>query len=307
MDSEEYSRTATTSYNKDDTFWDKYLKGRPKAPDSLFERIIEYHKKHGGQFDTFHDCGAGPGLHTSRIKGFKKTIVTDISAQNIDVAKKHLKDCDFEVIEMEDTGKYCDVDLILCANMIHFCDPIKAMNAASSQLKSGGTFAMANFAVAVLEDPKVEEIWRKLYQAMLRSMMSVDGALREESLIHLRMSTSGFDMLGVPEDKFRDIERIKVNHHDGWSWFRSIAPPEFHEAIGRESRIGTSEAQLYETDAGWDFETDIHGLKDQLDTFPMFDLEKGEFKTLWNELRDVVGDRKIKGTVPLILLLASRQ
>ena len=39
--------------------WDDYAAHRPQLPASMFALWLQYHKSHGGNFDTAHDIGAG--------------------------------------------------------------------------------------------------------------------------------------------------------------------------------------------------------------------------------------------------------
>ncbi|KAK7698687.1 hypothetical protein SLS64_012298 [Diaporthe eres] len=49
----------TEIFGQDGEFWDNHLTGRPKAPESLFDRIFSYHQSKGGAFGTVQHVGAG--------------------------------------------------------------------------------------------------------------------------------------------------------------------------------------------------------------------------------------------------------
>ena len=97
----------TNLFEGDETFWTKYVKGRPRAPDSFFDRIFAYHAQHGGNFTRVHDAGAGVAVHSARLaQRFSNILVSDVSAQNIDIAKSRHEDphqqYDYRVAKLED-------------------------------------------------------------------------------------------------------------------------------------------------------------------------------------------------------------
>jgi hypothetical protein len=60
------------------TFWEAYLKGRPRVPQSLFARLFEYHASHGGQFALANDVGADVGNFSPELATrFERVIVTE--------------------------------------------------------------------------------------------------------------------------------------------------------------------------------------------------------------------------------------
>jgi tRNA G46 methylase TrmB len=72
-------------------FWEGYMKGRPRVPSSLFTRIYNYHKAHGGKFDVVNDIGAGIGNFPSEMaKQFIEVIAIEPNTKSLDLARKHL-------------------------------------------------------------------------------------------------------------------------------------------------------------------------------------------------------------------------
>ena len=121
-------------FAQDKKFWNYYLKGRPQAPDSFFDRIFSYHQAHGGAFGTAHDAGAGNGPYAQKLRHkFEHVIVSDIVARNVELAQDRLGTDKFsyrttKVEEAEDISAG-SVDMVFAKNVMHFPDQNVAMNA----------------------------------------------------------------------------------------------------------------------------------------------------------------------------------
>jgi 2-polyprenyl-3-methyl-5-hydroxy-6-metoxy-1,4-benzoquinol methylase len=136
-------------FARDESFWNNYLKGRPQAPQSFFDRIYRYHEQHGGSFGTAHDVGAGNGPYSLQLRSkFDHVIVSDIVAENVQLAEDRLGAEGFsyrtaKVEEAEDISPN-SIDLVFATNVLHFVDQKVAFDAIARQLKPGiGTFAGA--------------------------------------------------------------------------------------------------------------------------------------------------------------------
>ena len=297
-------------YAQDEQFWETYIKGRPRVPESFFERIYSYHASKGGAFDTVHDAGAGAGVHSGRLaKRFSHVIISDASSENIEAARRRLHDnktFSFQVAKLEDGANVApaSVDIFFTFVAIHYCgDKIdEAMKLVATQLKPGGTFAAAAFGLAVFDDPIIQQLWLELFQR------SVERTLDSKPDMHpyFVISASAYDAVPLSTAYFApDARRIKINFSDEWSWRPMQVPPKYEEIIARSSRIGEREEVSFETDAGWRFEMDLDDLKAHKTSFPTL-TETKEADALWKELMGLVGTRKITGSWPAVLVLATR-
>lgn len=156
----------TDIFSRTSDFWTSYLKGRPWLPDSLFQRIFDYHTKHGGEFQTVHEAGAAAAIHSLRIGApFTKVIVTDPSEDNMTAARARMSAAgarkgkfEFHVTTLEDSGALlapASVDMVFCATMLHFADLPRAWEAIAHQLKPGGTFVALVAAIIEFEDARL--------------------------------------------------------------------------------------------------------------------------------------------------------
>ncbi len=120
------------------------------------------------------------------------------------------------------------------------------------------------------------------------------------------ISASAYDAIPLSNEYFAPgAKRIKINFGDEWSWRQMQVPPKYEEIIAKSSRVGEQEEVLFETDADWLFEMDSNALKDHKASFPTL-TETIEASALWQEMLRVVGDRRITGRWPTVLVLATR-
>lgn len=299
----------TSFYSRDDAFWDNYVKGRPQVPDSFFERLFAYHAEHGGQFGTIHEAGVGPGVHSPRLaKRFNKVIVTDISENNIEIAKARLTSSQYEfhVTTLEDTITFtpASVDMVCAATMIHFTDIDKALDAVAHQLQPGGTFTAFLTGFARLEDSQAQEVWVKLFHQIVRQVLQ---KLTEALISALACQSSGYDSIHIPESSFEPgALRIKTNELSAVSRYHAYVPPEYQTKYALVSNVGPNDKVMMEDDEDWSFQKDIHGLKQVVLSFPI-DHETDEMNTIWQELETVVGERQIEGKWLVSTILATRK
>ena len=297
-------------YAQDDEFWETYIKGRPRVPESFFERIYSYHASKGGAFDTVHDAGAGAGVHSARLaKRFSHVILSDASSENIEAAKRRLHGNDtfsFQVAKLEDGADIApaSIDVFFSCAALHYSgDRVdEGMKRAATQLKPGGTFAAAAFGLAVFDDPDIQQLWLRLFQRSVERTLDTKPAMHAYFVI----SASAYDAVPLSTAYFApDAQRIKINFGDEWSWRPMQVPPKYEGVVAKSNRIGEQEEISFETDAGWRFEMDSNDLKDHKASFPTL-TETNEAEALWHELLRLVSNRKITGSWPAVLVLATR-
>lgn len=296
-------------YDRNADFWTTYLKGRPKIPDSFFDRVLDYHHHHGGEFGTLHDAGAGPGVHSKRLaRHFEKIIVTDASEANIEVARTWLEPAekfDFKVVKLEDTAYLASegIDMVLAATMLHWTDVKRSMEAVAQQLRSGGTFVALHAGNPTLHDAVLQEKWlRVFHDGLCRYWEARKGP--EKPLNALTITRSAYDAVPVAETSFLPgALRIKVNGAD--EGCEEMIPPRLRSEVARPSSVGTSDVILQELSEHWTFTATIDDLWSTLMSFGF--TESGEYLELWRQLEEAVGDRRVEGSWPASIILATRR
>ena len=328
------------TYERDKAFWEKYFKGRPQIPESLFERVCKYHSEHGGQFDTVHDVGAGPGVHSHRLaKYFQHVVISDVAPSNIELAKERLGTQQYSYrarrIEDADAPPAGSVDMVFAAAMMHFVVFDQAFEAIARQLKPGGTFVAFLNGIATLHDERADDVWRRLWWEGQHILLRL-GKDRKGRLQTVGRTASGYDAVPVPEKYFLPgALRVTLNSGEGWP---VMLPPDLQSelettwgsingealyrlalALSRSQNssksqeltsilaVSSNEQRVYENEPGWSFKADMQDLRNQFDTFPFAGHEPEKFAPLWQELEAIVGSRTIEGTWPARFILATRK
>ena len=296
-------------FAKDAAFWNNYLKGRPSAPPTFFDRLFRYHHSHGGQFNTVHDVGAGNGpyAHTLRSQ-FSHVIVSDIAPKNVALAQSRLGTDGFSyrAARVEDGADIPDgsVDMVFATNVMHFCDQRVAMEVIARQLRSGGTFACAGFGTATFEDERVQDVYARIHQAgghaMLRKASEPVG-----DLIGVMARTGGtYNVAPLDEALWLPgAQRVRLNMEGGG--LTGVLPSEVQ--VVEPLYAGLDDVELVEREKGWEFVTDLEGLREHVESFPFAKEDPGVFEELWKEMEDVVKDRSVKGHWPAKVILATRR
>ncbi|MCJ1275995.1 hypothetical protein MMC21_003800 [Puttea exsequens] len=293
---------------KDAAFWNNYLKGRPSAPSTFFDRLFHYHHSHGGKFNTVHDVGAGNGpyAHTLRSK-FSHVIVSDIAPENIALAEGRLGVDGFSYraarVEEEDDIPVGSVDMVFATNVMHFCDQDLAMEAIARQLRPGGTFACAGFGAAVFEDERVQETYTRIHQSGGRAMLKK--ASEPGTLVGVMARTQGaYNVAPLDEALWLPgAQRVLLNMEGGG--ITAPLPPEIQ--VKEPLHTGVDDVEVVESEEGWSFVTDLEGLREHVESFPFAREDPVVFEELWREMEDVVKDGSVEGHWPAKIILATRR
>ncbi|KAH7086122.1 S-adenosyl-L-methionine-dependent methyltransferase [Paraphoma chrysanthemicola] len=295
-------------YKGDSDYWKAYREGRPRVPDSYFERIIEYHARNGGEFNVWHDMGAGSAVHTRRLAPkFKTTIVSDSGASNVEAAKTYLGEDDsykFRVAKGEEAADLepGTVDLVFGANMIHYTDVDETLRAVLHQLKPGGTLALGGFGLPILLDPELQNLWAEVihrrFEVTFESNRSAVGLFVQASSPH--------DAVPFDTQYFRSgALRLKFNERNGWSWRRCMVPKSLDESIPHVTRFGEEDVIVHENNDDWSFEADITVMRKILETFPLPPDPVRD--NLWRQLEIAFGGRVVPATWPSSLTLVTKR
>ncbi|MCJ1306094.1 hypothetical protein MMC08_008912 [Hypocenomyce scalaris] len=305
-------------YDSDSEFWQRYLQGRPKVPSSFFQRVYDYHTLHGGHFDVVNDIGAGVGQLSSVLaKRFQRVIVTDPGETNIETAKSRLlsspqyssndASSPFTFVQAkceDDIQPPASVDMVFTTSAMHFVDLGPGMDAIAKQLKPGGTFCCAFFGVIVLEDPKLQEIWSRLYDAGIISLKNSGFLPPDRFKAVIEIQDSGFDAVPLSPEYFETRAlRIKKNTYGDGEAFRMSKS--LRDDIPLVSRITPGERQESEEDLEWHFEKTLDGLKAHIGTIPFPD--HTIFDPFWKELDSALDNGVCRGHWPVSIILATRK
>lgn len=296
-------------YSQDQEFWDKYIAGRAKVPQSLFDLIFDYHAKGGsGSFDMAHEVGAGVGVHSPRLAAkFKHVLVSEIDGDNVKVAQARLEGpYSFKTSSLEDTIDLPaeSIDFVFASTMMHFVDVEKAIKAVYHQLKPGGTFAAASYGAFALHDPEAQRVWTKINSLVCEMIIvSYDKGIRGRVKEGLRREASGLDYVTLPEEWFLPALRCDYNFPTEETLREMILPKGIPELV---TKIGPNDVVRKEWDEGWFSSLNIEGLKRIVSTYP-HDSEAPEMVELWDELHRVIGEGEVRGAWLVNVLLATKK
>ena len=298
-------------FKLDEKFWINYLKGRPQAPGTLFDRIFGYHEAKCGAFETAHDVGAGNGPYADRLKArFRHIIISDIAASNVELAKARLgsERFSYRVAKVEDADDIPagSVDLVFATNVMHFADQDLAMNAIAKQLKSGGTFAAALFGPARFDDVKLQDLWERInYQGGRMLLAKADQP--EQTIAIMARTQDKYNVASLDPHFFEaGAKRVHLNMTNGG--ITGILPPEAAHRNVEPNHTGPDDIESYEDDDGWSFATDLEGVKDHIASFPFLATDTEALTDLFEELEKYFNDReRARGCFPVKIILATRR
>lgn len=298
-------------FAQDDKFWDNYLKGRPQVPDSFFKRIFDYHRGKGGKFGVVHDVGAGNGPYALRLRAeFDHVMVSDIVPRNIELAEQRLKGKDgfsFRAAELQkvDDIEPGSVDMVFAANVMHFPEAqADAMRAIARQLRPGGTFMAAVFGPARFIDPKLQKLWSRIsYQGGRELLQVVEDPTSTIGI--MARTQDGYNVAPLDGELFAPgAQRINVNMKNGG--VLGMLPPDESFRNTEPCYTGPDDVEIHEEDDGWNFETDLAGVKEHFDSFPFISQFPQAFKSLYEELDTLKDSGPFQGYFPVKIILATR-
>lgn len=299
------------TFARDEAFWNNYLKGRPRAPDAFFSRILDYHKAHQGQFDTAHDVGAGNGPHAQQLRDrFEHVVVSDVVSENVRLAQERLGTDGFSFrtspVEQIDDMAPGSVDLVFAANVMHFPDQDTAMHAIATQLKSGGTFACAGFGPARFEDAGVQDIWARI-TLQGGSVLLRKADQPEQTAKIMARSQEGYNVAPTSSTWFLPgALRVHLNMENGG--LTKLLSAEDEAKAAEPKHTGPDDIESWEHEEGWAFETNLDGVKEHFASFPFSAEDPAAFSELWREMEGLLGDGKpIRGYWPAKVILATRR
>lgn len=306
---------STEVFAQDGKFWDNYLKGRPRVPSSFFNRIFAYHRANGGAFDTIHDIGAGNGVYAAHLRShFAHVVVSDIVPENVDLARQRLGDTSgfsFRVAALEDGHDIapCSVDMVFAANVMHFPDPQDAaMATVARQLRPGGTFCAAVFGPARFRDAWLQGLWARISEQGGRQLLrkAADDTARAKIIGAMARTQGSYNVAPLDPALFKPgALRIHLNMREGG--VQGMLPPEEAHQNLEPNYTGPDDLEVHETDEGWEFETDLSGIKDHFNSFPFISQFPDAFTALYEELEAMADSAPFRGYYPVKIILGTRR
>jgi SAM-dependent methyltransferase len=291
-----------------DTFWNDYVKGRPQVPESLFDRIFEYHAAHGGDFNVVNDVGAGVGNHSTRLaKRFATVLVTEPDDSSRAIAEKSLTRETNEATKYrfvkaqaeDDVQEPGSVDMVFTANTLHWTDVDKSLESFAKQLKSGGTLCIGIWFSTFLLNKEADRVWTKLFSVFHDDIMGRPISTLKQKAADVQRS--GGDSVPLSEEIFLPgAQRVKLNAGEkAFAFFREF-PVDF------QTRIGPNDEIISEKALDWYFEADLAQLKVMYNTFPMHG-HQDIVNSLWGEMEAIIDGGTTKGYWPAGIVLATRK
>jgi SAM-dependent methyltransferase len=300
-------------FAQDDKFWDNYLKGRPRVPESLFIRLFDYHQAKGSPFGTVHDVGAGNGVYAKQLRSrFSHVIVSDIVPENIELARHRLHDnaegFSFRAAALQDADNIPagSVDMVFAANVMHFPEPQdKAMKAVAHQLRPGGTFFAAVFGPARFRDAELQDLWARVSNEGGRQLLK--RAEDPEKTIRIMARTQDSYNVAPLDPALFAPGALRIHLNMGQGGVQGMLPPEEAHRNTEPNYSGDDDVDVHEDDEGWSFETDLAGVKEHFNSFPFISQFPDAFTALYQELGGMAHKAPFQGYFPVKIILATRR
>jgi SAM-dependent methyltransferase len=300
-------------FAQDDKFWDNYSRGRPRVPNSFFDRVFNYHQAKGGTFSTVHDVGAGNGPYARVLRSrFAHVIVSDIVAENVQLARERLRGADgfsFRVSKLEEADDIPpgSVDMVFATNVMHFAEPqAAAMATLARQLRPGGTFVAAAFGPARFCDTKLQDLWARISHQGGRQLLA--SAENPDQTIRVMARTQGtYNVAPLSRELFAPrARRININMAQGG--IQGMLPPEEAHRDTEASHVGSDDVKTWEEEMeGWSFEAGLAEVKEHFGSFPFVSRFPDALSELYKELDELLANgKRVKGYFPVKLILATR-
>lgn len=186
-----------------------YNNVRPSYPQSLVNEVMKFHK---GPCKTLVDIGCGTGKATFLFEPyFEEVIGVDPSSAMLSIAEKEKNE-----LRLNNKIKFVNalgedlssihtgiVDMVICAEAVHWCNLEKLFQQVSSALRSDGTFAFwfyiqpefVDFAPEAL-DVYYKYGWGKDYM----------GKYLDDNQREVLLNYGGEKLRSLLSDRFKDIE-----------------------------------------------------------------------------------------------------
>ncbi|TAQ91385.1 Geranylgeranyl diphosphate synthase/Squalene synthase [Chlorociboria aeruginascens] len=282
----------------------QYANIRPAYPPALYEHIFKEHGGSGGNFGFVVDVGCGPGSATRDLApAFENAVGIDPGKEMISVARERggenkaggkirYEVCEAERIAGVPSLPLGGVDLITAATAAHWFDMKKFWEQAAQLLRPGGTVALWIRGLHYVHPDmpyaaKVNEI-RNTFNLRLEPYTLPGNHIAHNLYDALELPwTADPTQTAFPKDKFRRFEWDRGGLSDGKDFFggsKEIPMGYYEKAIGTASSV-----------TRW---REAHP--------ELVGTEKDCVTELLAQLREVIGERGLRGSGPIALLMFKR-
>jgi SAM-dependent methyltransferase len=162
-DSESVTKTgagAKSTFGATDFDWENYERYRPTYPPALYEAIFAFHSSAAADltppgWKKVYDFGCGPGTTFAHLlTRFSRVVGVDLNKPQLDAAlvrfgeeaeKSRVVVVEGKAEEISEQVEEGSVDLVVCAEAVHWLDAGRWLKAVGKMLKPGGTVAIIEY------------------------------------------------------------------------------------------------------------------------------------------------------------------
>ena len=291
--------------------WNEYETHRPPYTKALYDLIFRHHELHGGRWDAALDAGAGGGTITRvLLERFHHVIFSDPSEEYIARAKVRFRDevdagsisflqrrfDEFKPEQDLPDGK--PVDMITAGTCIHFSEPAQLMAQLGPVLRSGGTvaaFSYGSVPIVPPNDPARPIIMKckdKIMRWVHENVAPVD---KNEGT---GTGQSRYNNVAFDPAMWKNVRRITSLPNEP-VWPELIEPAVSRVREDESSETVEDDFITREVDYAW-FPTYFHNFAPPL---PILEQIREELE----ELKVVMGDRKVIARWPVMIVLATKR
>jgi SAM-dependent methyltransferase len=162
-DSESVTKTgvgAKSTFGGTDFDWKNYERYRPTYPPALYEAIFAFHSAAAADlplpsWETVYDFGCGPGTTFAHLLSrFSRVVGVDLNKPQLDAAlvrfgeeaeRSRVSVVEGKAEEIAERVEEGSVDLVVCAEAVHWLDAERWLQGVGKMLKPGGTVAVIEY------------------------------------------------------------------------------------------------------------------------------------------------------------------
>lgn len=202
-----------------------YAKFRPSYPSRTKELIADFVKKNGGGFQKMVDVACGSGQSTFYMANlFSKVFGVDISQAQVDQAQEKCKELKYDNVEFcvgsAEKMPFADesVDLVTCAQGLHWLDENKFYSEADRILKSKGVLAAYGYGNVEPKNENCRVLVTHFYKDTLKGYWAdrrkhIDNCFRDFKLPYAK--SDRYDFYSDVEMKLPDF----IGYVSSWSGY----------------------------------------------------------------------------------------
>jgi len=143
-----------------------YAKFRPHYPQAVYETIQNYCSNEDNKHSLAIDLCCGFGNSTAPLSNYYNTVIgSDISEAQLNQAPCDIPNLRFKLSSAEDLSwlEDCSVDLITCAQGLHWLNRDVVYSEVKRVLRKGGAFVAYGYGLCTLDTPEGTELIRQYH------------------------------------------------------------------------------------------------------------------------------------------------